>query len=50
MNKFNQQKISLADLKVENDKLAREVGFWFLHSQLSNNPLKRLVQRITKKT
>lgn len=43
--KFEEQKISIPDLKNESDKAGNNIGYWFKFTSLSNNPVKRVVQK-----
>ncbi len=43
--KFTQQELSLKDIKKETLKTGKEIKYWIHTSSLSNNPVKRLLQK-----
>ncbi|MBI3485317.1 glycosyltransferase family 2 protein [Candidatus Daviesbacteria bacterium] len=47
--KFNEQKISLEELRSEAKKAQIEINYWFKYGNLSKNPLARFLQRAKNK-
>lgn len=46
---FEKKDLSLADVNKEMKKAGKEVSYWFKYSNLSKNPLKKLLQRVGNK-
>lgn len=49
MEEFNEQVISLKDLKEETAKSGQDINYWFKYGNLSKNPLKAFLQRAKNK-
>jgi glycosyltransferase involved in cell wall biosynthesis len=49
LEKFTQQSIDLKSLKTLTDKKNKEIVYWYKYSILSQNPLKRIIQKAKNK-